>query len=48
MATENLSYREALDFKKNNYHTSAFKYSEIVNRQSPPAENTSVPTSLTK
>lgn len=46
MATENLSYREALDFKKNNYLTSAFKYSEIVNRQSPPVENTSVPTSL--
>uniref|UniRef100_A0A2S2QYA6 CCHC-type domain-containing protein n=1 Tax=Sipha flava TaxID=143950 RepID=A0A2S2QYA6_9HEMI len=47
MATENLSYREALDFKKNKFHTSAFKYSDIVNSQSIPAVNTSVPTSFT-
>jgi hypothetical protein len=40
------SYREASDFKKNNYHTSTFKYSKIVNRQSIPVETTSVPTSL--
>lgn len=46
IATESISYREALDFKKNNLHTFAFKYFEIVNRQSIPTEITSVPTSF--
>jgi len=35
MATENLSYKDALDFKKNKYCTSAFKYSDIANSQPP-------------
>jgi len=35
MATENISYKDALAFKKNNCYTSAFKYSDIVNNQSP-------------
>ena len=47
MATENLSYRKDLEFKKNNYHNTASKYSEIVNRQSILAETSSVPTFLT-
>lgn len=47
MATENISYREALDFKKNNFQTTAFKYSEIVNRQSSPSADPTVPTSYT-
>ena len=33
MATENLSYKDALAFKKNNCYTPAFKYSDIVNNQ---------------
>lgn len=39
MATENLSYKDALDFKKNKYCTSAFKYSDIVNSQLPKSNN---------
>lgn len=35
MGTENLSYRDTLDFKKNNYYSSAFKYSDITNRKPP-------------
>jgi hypothetical protein len=38
MATENISYKDALAFKKNNCYTSAFKYSEIVNNQPPTSE----------
>lgn len=33
MATENISYRDVLDFKKNNHYSSAFKYLDLVNRQ---------------
>lgn len=39
MATENLSYKDALDFKKNKYFTSAFKYSDIANSQPPNSNN---------
>jgi hypothetical protein len=35
MATENLSYKDALEFKKNKYYTSAFKYTDVVNSQLP-------------
>lgn len=35
MATENISYKDALAFKKNSCYTSAFKYSDIVNNQPP-------------
>jgi len=35
MATKNISYKDAIAFKKNNCYTSAFKYSDIVNNQSP-------------
>jgi len=35
MATENISYKDAIVFKKNSCYTSAFKYSDIVNNQSP-------------
>ncbi|XP_060847575.1 uncharacterized protein LOC132927134 [Rhopalosiphum padi] len=34
MATENLPFREAVSLKKNNYSSSAFSYSNIVNKQS--------------
>ncbi|KAL4132407.1 hypothetical protein QTP88_009561 [Uroleucon formosanum] len=33
MATENISYKDALDFKKNNRYTSAFKFSDVVQNQ---------------
>lgn len=33
MANENISYQEALLFKKKNCYTSVFSYSDIVNRQ---------------
>ena len=39
MATENLPFREAVFLKKNNYSSSAFSYSNIVNKQ--PASNSS-------
>lgn len=42
MATENISYRDAVEFKKNKCYTSAFKYSDIVNSQ-PPNSNISNP-----
>ena len=35
MATENISYKDALEFKKNKYYTSAFKYTDVVNSQLP-------------
>jgi len=39
MATENISYKDALDFKKNKCYTSAFKYSDIANSQPPNSNN---------
>jgi len=33
MATENISFNEAINFKKQNQVTSAFSYSNIVNKQ---------------
>ena len=42
MATENISYQDAVIFKKNNYYSSAFKYSDVTNRQ-PPVSNSNVP-----
>lgn len=38
IATENI-YREELDFKKNHYNFSVFKYSVIANRQPPVSAN---------
>ena len=38
MASENISYQDALIFKKNNCYTSVFKYSDKVNSQ-PPISN---------
>ncbi|KAL4084799.1 hypothetical protein QTP88_027701 [Uroleucon formosanum] len=38
MATENISYKDALDFKKNNRYTSAFKFSDVVQNQPPITE----------
>lgn len=38
MANENISYQDALVLKKNNCYTSAFKFTDIVNRQ-PPVSN---------
>lgn len=38
MTTENISYQKALIFKENNFYTSAFKYSDVVNSQ-PPISN---------
>ena len=38
MATENVSYKDALNFKKNNYYTTAFTFSDIVNSQPPVSE----------
>jgi len=35
MATENISYKDAVAFKNNKYYTSAFKYSDITNSQPP-------------
>jgi hypothetical protein len=35
MATENILYKDALVFKKNNCYTSAFKYFDTLNYQSP-------------
>jgi hypothetical protein len=35
MATENLSYKDALEFKKNKCYTSAIKYTNVVNSQLP-------------
>jgi len=46
MATENLSFREAVSFKKNNYSSSAFSYSNIVNKQ--PVSNPSHQVSTSK
>ncbi|KAL4142166.1 hypothetical protein QTP88_004679 [Uroleucon formosanum] len=37
MATENISYKDALEFKKNKYYTSAFKYTDVWNVRSLPA-----------
>jgi len=45
MATENLSYKDALAFKKNKFCTSAFKYTDVVNSQSPNT-NITKPTTL--
>ncbi|KAL4091657.1 hypothetical protein QTP88_026314 [Uroleucon formosanum] len=42
MATENISYQDAVIFKKNNCYSSAFKYSDITNRH-PPVSNSNVP-----
>lgn len=42
MATENISYQDAIIFKKNNCYSSAFKYSDVTNRQ-PPVSNVIVP-----
>lgn len=42
MAIENISYQDAVIFKKNNCYSSAFKYSDVTNRQ-PPAPNENVP-----
>lgn len=39
MACENISYQDALVFKKNKYYTSVFNYSDIVNIQPPPLPN---------
>ncbi|KAL4091786.1 hypothetical protein QTP88_026420 [Uroleucon formosanum] len=42
MATDNISYQDAVIFKKNNCYSSAFKYSDVTNRQ-PPVSNSNVP-----
>lgn len=42
MATENISYKDALAFKKNCSYTPAFKYSDIVNNQPPNSEFTEI------
>lgn len=42
MATENIFYKEKVDFKKNKCYTSAFKYSDIVNSQPPIIENSEI------
>lgn len=39
MATKNIFYWDTLDFKKNNYYFSAFKYLDIANRQYPVSIN---------
>ncbi|XP_025192857.1 uncharacterized protein LOC112592911 [Melanaphis sacchari] len=46
MATENLSYKDTLIFKKNKCYTPAFKYSDIVNCQPHISENIEIDTSL--
>jgi hypothetical protein len=33
MATENISYKDALIFKKNNCYTAAFSFSDVVKNQ---------------
>ncbi|KAL5234042.1 hypothetical protein ACI65C_001452 [Semiaphis heraclei] len=38
MATENISYKDAIIFKKNKCYTSAFKYSDVVNNQLPKSD----------
>jgi len=38
MITENTSYKDALDFKKNNRYTSTFKFSDEVQNQPPITE----------
>jgi hypothetical protein len=45
MATENLPFREAVSLKKKNYSSSAFSYSNIVNKQ--PVTNPSHQVSIT-
>ena len=42
MATKNLSYKDALAFKKNNCYIPAFKYFDIVNNQFPASETISL------
>ena len=44
MATENISYKEAVVFKKNKHYTSAFKYSDIINNQPPISESMALDT----
>lgn len=39
IVTENVSSRDTLHFKKNNYYSSDFKYSDIANRQHPVSAN---------
>ena len=46
MATENISFKDAVDFKKNKCYTSAFKYSDIVNSQPPIFNNIEIDPSL--
>ena len=43
MATENLSFKDALNFKRQNQATSAFSYSHIVNKQTAPSLSTIPP-----
>jgi len=38
MATENISYKDALIFKKNNCYTTAFSFSDVVKSQPPISE----------
>lgn len=47
MATENLPFRETISLKKNNYSSSAFSYSNIVNKQPVPNPSHQVPATST-
>jgi len=40
MATENLPFKEAINFKKHNQVTSAFSYAQVVNKQPVPSHPT--------
>lgn len=46
MANENISYKDAIIFKKNNCYTNAFSYSNVVNSQPPTSEILKPNTSL--
>lgn len=46
MANENISYKDAIIFKKNNCYTTAFSYSDVVNSQPPTSEILKPNTSL--
>jgi hypothetical protein len=39
MTSENISYQDALNFKKNKCCTSVLKYSDMINSQSPASKN---------